>query len=93
MGKQKEQLSQNIFKAMFFSIMYEGRVFGDTTIHLMALLRRNGYFRETLDHFGPYWTILGHSEPHVGTQNFRNVLPCIISSHMGFSQQLTVGHI
>ena len=45
---------------MFSSTMYVGWGFGDKTIHLMALLRRNDYFREILGHFGPFWAILGH---------------------------------
>ena len=43
--------------AMFFSMMYVGRIFGETTIFSMALLCKNGHFSEILGHF---WAILSH---------------------------------
>ena len=76
------QISQNMFLAMFFTIMYVGRIFGETTIYFMAILWKNG-------HFGLFWAILGRFEPFVGTQNFWIFVPCFIFPQMTFCQQLS----
>ena len=39
--------------------------------------------------FGPFWVILGHFGPFLGTQNFLNFAPCIILSLVTFSHQLS----
>ena len=68
--------------AMFFSMMYVGRIFGETTIHFIALLWKIAIFVK-------FWAILGLFEPFLGTQNFWIFVPCIIYPLMTFSQQLS----
>ena len=71
---------KKIFIAMFFNIMYVGRIFGYTIIYLMALKWRNGHFWEILGNFGLFWV-------PVGTQNIKKKFSCIIFSPRTFSQQ------
>ena len=68
--------------AMFFSMMYVGRIFGETTIYFIALLWKIAIFVK-------FWAILGLFEPFLGTQNFWIFVPCIIYPLMTFSQQLS----
>ena len=56
---------------MFLNIMHVGRIFGYTSIYLMALKLRNGYFWEILGNFGPFWV-------PVGTQNIKKKFSGII---------------
>jgi len=47
---------------MVFTIMYVGRVFGETTIYFMGILWENDPFLEILGHFGPLLAISKYPE-------------------------------
>jgi hypothetical protein len=75
-----------MFLAMVFTIMYVGRVFGETTIYFLGILWENDHFLEILGHFGPLLAISRYSE-------YQMFFPCIIFFSMTFSHQFSCFNI
>ena len=71
---------------MVFTIMYVGRVFGETTMYFMEILWENDHFFEILGHFGPFLAISRYPE-------YQMFFPRIIFSSMTFSHQLSCFNI
>ena len=71
---------------MVFTIMYVGRVFGETTIYFLGILWENDHFLEILGHFGPLLAISRYSE-------YQMFFPCIIFFSMTFSHQFSCFNI
>ena len=68
--------------AMVFTIMYVGRVFGETTMYFMEILWENDHFFEILGPFEPFLAISKYPE-------YEMFFPSIILSSMTFSHQLS----
>ena len=72
--------------AMVFTIMYVGRVFGETTLHFMEILWENDHFFEIWGPFEPFLPIYRYPE-------YEMFFPYIILSSMTFSHQLSCFNI